>query len=209
MFLTHRIPLRTLVLPWILASLSTSGCASQAAQEIASSTPTLAFDSAGHNDEREVVRKMELVSDAFQEGEAIPERYTCDGENVSPQLAWRNPPAGSTHLVLTIEDPDAPGQTWVHWLVFNIPVGLGQLDAGAGSDPSLRGSGATGVNSWGETSYGGPCPPTGTHRYFIRLYAIDEALEFTSPPLSTQLHQAMSGHILAEASLLGIYSREE
>ncbi len=150
---------------------------------------------------------MELLSEAFQAGEAIPERYTCAGENISPQLAWLNPPEGSTYIVLTLDDPDAPGSTWVHWLAYNIPVGVGVLEAGVGSDPTLDGFGAFGLNSWGETSYGGPCPPTGTHRYFFRLYALDEALTLPSPPTMSQLQQAMIGHVLAEANLMGLFAR--
>jgi len=144
-----------------------------------------------------------LTSPAFGPGEWIPAKYTCDGQDVSPPLRWSEPPAGTRSFALIVDDPDAPRRTWTHWLLFNLPVEPQELAEGSGSPPGSR----TGRNSWGRPGYGGPCPPGGTHRYFFKLYALDTILTLAAGATREQLQQAMTGHILGQAELMGVYSR--
>ena len=146
---------------------------------------------------------FELTSSAFAHGERIPTRYTCQGHNISPPLQWRDPPSGTQSLALIMDDPDAPRGTWVHWILFNLPVML--LDLSERTD--LPADSQEGWNSWGRPGYGGPCPPSGTHRYFFKLYALDTKLKLSPHPDKAQLLQAMEGHILGQAELMGTYSR--
>ena len=148
-----------------------------------------------------------ITSSAFSEGEAIPNRYTCDGPDVSPDLAWSGIPEGAASLALICDDPDAPMGTWVHWVLFNIPAGADGLPAGIPSDAALENGARHGTNDFRRLGYGGPCPPGGTHRYFFKLYALDTMLELDSGITKGQLLEAMEGHILAEGQLMGIYSR--
>ncbi len=147
---------------------------------------------------------LELRSPAFTGGAAIPAVYTCSGADISPPLSWSEPPAGTQSLVLTLTDPDAPAGTWVHWLLYNLPPQQRGLPENLTRPPA--GSG-TGRNSWGRTAYGGPCPPSGTHRYVFRLFALDRRLDFARPPDAGRLRRAMRGHILEQAELLGRYHR--
>jgi hypothetical protein len=152
---------------------------------------------------------MTLFSENFAEGESIPPRFTCDGEDLSPQLGWEHVPAEASTFVLILDDPDAPSGTWTHWAVYNLPLEVVSLPAGAGSALGLSARGETGLNSWGDQTYGGPCPPSGTHRYFFRVYALDTPLAFSSPPTVAQIQAAMHGHVLAQASLMGFYARSD
>ncbi|HKY55007.1 MAG TPA: YbhB/YbcL family Raf kinase inhibitor-like protein [Anaerolineales bacterium] len=145
---------------------------------------------------------IQLTSDAFANGQSIPAKYTCKGKNISPALAWTEPPAGTQSLALIMDDPDAPSGTWVHWVLFNIPVGTRNLQEG------LSASGISiGKNSWGDMRYGGPCPPSGTHRYFFKLYALDSNLSLSPGATKDQLLKAMDGHILAQSELMGTFSK--
>ncbi len=147
---------------------------------------------------------FELTSTAFAAGEPIPAKYTCDGVNVSPPLAWSDPPAGTQSLALIMDDPDAPAGVWDHWLLFNIPADLRHLPERAGAPAGS----VDGKNSWGRTGYGGPCPPRGTHRYFFKLYALDTKLNLPAGANKIQLLRAMEGHVLAQAELMAVYSRK-
>ena len=147
---------------------------------------------------------FELTSTAFAAGEPIPAKYTCDGADISPPLAWSDPPQGTQSLALIMDDPDAPVGTWDHWILFNIPADTRDLPEQA-SPPS---GSVDGKNSWGRTGYGGPCPPRGTHRYFFKLYALDTPLNLPAGVDKAQLLQAMEGHILAQAELMGTYARQ-
>jgi hypothetical protein len=152
---------------------------------------------------------FELTSTAFEQGEPIPEKYSCDGEDISPPLAWGDPPAGTQSLALVMDDPDAPGGTWDHWILFNISPNLRELQenlpiTGKNVDPDAI---FVGNNSWGRAGYGGPCPPSGTHRYFFKLYALDTTINLLPGATKQQLLNAMDGHILAEAELMGTFSR--
>jgi Raf kinase inhibitor-like YbhB/YbcL family protein len=144
---------------------------------------------------------MALTSPSFNEGEAIPNKFTCDGEDISPELDWFGTPEGTVSLTLIMDDPDAPVGTWVHWVIFNMPMDLSGLREG------MTGVGLEGTNSWNRTGYGGPCPPSGTHRYFFTLYALDINLELDPGAVKEDLLAAMEGHILGQAELMGTYSR--
>jgi hypothetical protein len=144
--------------------------------------------------------KMRLTSSAFDQGEAIPRRFTCDGPDVSPPLALADVPDGTVSLVLIMDDPDAPGGTWDHWVAYDIPVRT-VFNADSGS------VGIAGRNSWGRTGYGGPCPPRGTHRYVFTAYALDTRLGFGPGADKARVLEALDGHVLAEARLMGRYER--
>jgi Raf kinase inhibitor-like YbhB/YbcL family protein len=150
---------------------------------------------------------LEITSSAFAEGEMIPSRYTCDGADLSPDLAWRGVPEAAQSLTLICDDPDAPGGTWVHWVLFNMPADTDGLPSGIPSDATLENGARHGTNDFRRLGYGGPCPPGGTHRYFFRLYALDIALDLESGIDPARLLEAMEGHILAEAQLMGKYKR--
>jgi hypothetical protein len=148
-----------------------------------------------------------LKSAAFSEGGWIPEKYTCDGDNVSPPLEWSGIPAGTATLALICDDPDAPMGTWVHWVVFNIPPETDGLPENVPPERELRQGGLQGINDFRKIGYGGPCPPGGTHRYFFKLYALDCRLDLPAGITKSQLMAAMEGHILDQAVLMGRYSR--
>jgi Raf kinase inhibitor-like YbhB/YbcL family protein len=149
---------------------------------------------------------MKLTSTAFTEGSMIPRKYTCDGQDMSPSLAWSDVPAGSKSLALICDDPDAPAGTWVHWVLFNLPPTLTGLPESVPSDKNPQG-GVHGTNSWKRLGYGGPCPPSGTHRYFFKLYALDSQLSLGNSATAKDVQTAMKGHVLAEAQLMGRYKR--
>ena len=151
------------------------------------------------------VRKMEkltVTSAACAEGSAIAVKYTCDGEDMSPPLIIGATPAGTRSLALIMDDPDAPGGTWVHWVAWNIPP-LTQEIPENGMPAVAR----QGHNDWKRNGYGGPCPPSGTHRYFFKLYALDTTLALASMATKADLEHAMQGHILAAGQLMGSYKR--
>jgi Raf kinase inhibitor-like YbhB/YbcL family protein len=151
---------------------------------------------------------FELKSSAFAFGETIPVKYTCDGEDISPPLAWGNPPRGTQSFALITDDPDAPVGTWDHWVLYNLPADARSLPEAVPSDAELNDGSQNGQNSWRRLGYGGPCPPGGTHRYFFRLYALDTTLDLESGADKKRLLEAMEGHVLAQAELMGVYSRE-
>jgi Raf kinase inhibitor-like YbhB/YbcL family protein len=152
----------------------------------------------------EVAMDTEFVvtSPAFEEGETIPARFTADGPDLSPELALENPPAGAISFALIMDDPDAPVGTWVHWVVWNLPGDTRTVPEG-----SLPLAAVEGRNSWGRTSYGGPAPPSGTHRYFFKVYALDSTPDLPPSTDAAGLETAVQNHVLAEASLMGTYSR--
>lgn len=156
------------------------------------------------------LRKMDfkIISSAFKEGELIPSKYTCDGENISPQLSWINAPAGTKSFALINDDPDAPIGDWVHWILYNIPVESKELVENSSKKKLLPVNTIEGNNDWGRIGYGGPCPPSGTHRYFFKIYALDVVLPVKQGTTKKQLLDAMKGHILATAQLIGKYKRK-
>ena len=150
---------------------------------------------------------MQLTSVAFEQGAGIPVRYTCDGENLSPPLAWTGVPPGTKTLALIADDPDAPMGTWVHWVVYNLPTATAGLPEGYAADPQRQDGTCQGVTDFRRTGYGGPCPPSGTHRYFFTLYALDTTCSLAPGATAKELETAMRGHILAQAQLMGTYRR--
>jgi Raf kinase inhibitor-like YbhB/YbcL family protein len=156
---------------------------------------------------KEVVIPFELTSPAFAAGQAIPAKYTCKGENVSPALSWGDPPDGTQTLVLIVDDPDAPGGTWVHWVMFNIPADVRDLSENFPGDATLPDGSVQGITDFGKPGYGGPCPPSGTHRYFFKLYALDTTLTLDAKTKKADLEAAMDGHILAQTELMGTFSK--
>jgi len=148
-----------------------------------------------------------LTSERFEAGKPIPEKYTCKGQNVSPSLAWFNNPVGVKSFALIMHDPDAPGGNWTHWVLYNIPAETISLPDVLPGQGGIAFSGDHGMNTAGNTYYEGPCPSTGTHRYFFTLYALDAALDFPASPDAATLTAAMQGHILAQAELMGTYAK--
>jgi len=154
------------------------------------------------------IAKLEITSPAFRDGEAIPQKYTCDGADVSPDLNWSAVPSGVTSMALIVDDPDAPGGTWVHWVLFNIPPETMSLPEGVLQASSVEGVGMQGRNGSGNTGYNGPCPPKGKpHHYYFKLYALDSTLDLKPGASKTELEKAMQGHILAEGQFVGTYGR--
>lgn len=157
------------------------------------------------------VMNLAVVSSAFKPDGNIPAKYTCDGADISPPLSWSGIPAGARSLVLIMDDPDAPDpaapkMTWVHWVLYNIPPETTQLPEGVKSSGLPKGT-REGLNDWQRTGYGGPCPPIGRHRYFLKLYALDVLLPDLHGPTKAELEKAMRGHILAQQELIGTYQR--
>ena len=150
---------------------------------------------------------MLLVSTAFNDGELMPKKHSGYGENVSPDLAWAQAPEGAKSYALICRDPDAPGGTFYHWVVFNIPDSVKQLPAGLGHASTLPFGGTQGTNSFGKVGYDGPKPPAGTHRYYFDLYALDGMLALDGKVTAGRLLEAVKGHVLVQASLMGKYAR--
>lgn len=154
---------------------------------------------------------MMLTSTVFFQGGDIPQRYTCDGQELSPPLVWSGLPAETQSLALIIDDPDAPDpdapkSTWVHWVLYNIPPSVSELPEGMPAR-ALPQEIRQGVNSWERTGYGGPCPPVGRHRYFHKIYALDTVLPDLGNPTKRRLEEAMEGHILDRAEMVVQYQR--
>jgi Raf kinase inhibitor-like YbhB/YbcL family protein len=160
----------------------------------------------------EPAASMKLTSTAFKHEASMPSRYTCDGGNVSPPLAWASAPAGTKSFALIVTDPDAPDPkapktTWVHWVLYDIPADTASLREAIPSKGLPAGT-LEGVSDWGRTGYGGPCPPIGRHRYVHTLYALDVVLRDLDKPTRARLLAAMEGHVLASAELIGTYQRQ-
>lgn len=152
-----------------------------------------------------------MTSTSFQHMGMIPVRHTCDGLELSPQLAWTGVPENAQSLVLMVDDPDAPDprapkMTWVHWVLYNMPASTCELPEGVVAVNLPTGT-LEGLNDWRRTGYGGPCPPVGQHRYFHKLFALDIRLSDLHRPEKKALSQAMRGHILASTELIGLYQR--
>jgi Raf kinase inhibitor-like YbhB/YbcL family protein len=167
-------------------------------------TAATATPSTGGN---QTTKTMTMTTTAFAQGAAIPLKYTCDGDSVSPPLQWDEPPAGTQSLAVIVDDPDAPAGMFVHWVIYGLPPTLRGLPEGVSVDAKPSTGGLNGNNGAGKSGYTGPCPPSGVHHYFFRLYALDAALDATPGWTKVQLLQAMEGHILAQAELMGTYSR--
>ena len=150
---------------------------------------------------------MELTSSAFDEGEMIPSKYTCDGADVSPPLRWGSLPDGTKSLALICDDPDAPMGTWVHWVYYDIPAKPIDLPENISPDDHPASGGVQGTNDFRRIGYGGPCPPGGTHRYYFKLYALDTFMNLSPGATKRQVLKAMENHIIGHAQLMGKYRR--
>jgi hypothetical protein len=152
--------------------------------------------------------RFQLSSPSFTDGQTIPTRHTCDGPDVSPPLAWGAPPPATKGFALVCDDPDAPMGTWVHWVIFNIPVAATSLPENVAKTGELPDGARQGTNSFRRVGYGGPCPPHGpAHRYYFKLFALSEALELPAGCTVRDLEKAMGGRVLASAQLMGRYAR--
>lgn len=164
------------------------------------------------NVEKDAPMTMNLTSDSFQNNGTVPVRHTCEGKDISPQLAWTGIPENAKSLVLIVDDPDAPDpaapqRTWVHWVLYNIPANATGLKEGVSGNDLPAGT-LQGNNDWKRTRYGGPCPPIGKHRYFFKLYALDTLLPDLKNPSKAAVEKAMQGHVLAQAELIGLYQKQ-
>lgn len=155
---------------------------------------------------------MMIQSSAFHHNGEIPVRHTCDGKDISPALSWTGVPAGAKSLALIVDDPDAPDpaapkRIWVHWVLYNMPASASGLPEGVAAGDLPAGT-LQGTNDWQRPGYGGPCPPIGSHRYFHKLFALDAVLPDLKHPTKAALEKAMRGHVIAQASLIGVYRRQ-
>lgn len=198
-------------------AFSFAACTSEVAPTDAPPEPTqpVSLEAADPDVEPEVTPTEEeatqmdfrLTSSAFQQEEPIPSIHSCDGDNISPRLTWTNPPGEPQSFALIFDDPDAPVGNWVHWVLFNLPPATRSLPEAVQPDATLNNGAVHGSNSWNSLGYGGPCPPGGEHRYFFKLYALDEVLDLEVGATKDQVLVAMEGHILAQTELMGTYSR--
>jgi hypothetical protein len=152
---------------------------------------------------------MIISSPAFDDGQPIPQKFTCQGDNFSPALSWSGIPTQTQSLALVIEDPDAPSGTFIHWIVYNMAPGLNGLPEKVPAAPQVAGIGAQGIGGSGRAGYGGPCPPAGKpHRYFFKLYALDLAPQLPPGLNAAGLKKQIAGHVLAQAQWMGTYQRQ-
>jgi Raf kinase inhibitor-like YbhB/YbcL family protein len=152
---------------------------------------------------------MKISAKDFENGSTIPIEYTCDGENISPELSWSGVPTGTKSMALIMDDPDAPRGTFVHMVMFNIPANISSLPKSLPEDDeNFKNGSHYGMNDFGRSGYGGPCPPSGTHRYFFRLYALDTVLDLESGAKRSKLDEHMVGHVLEYSKLVGLYKRQ-
>jgi Raf kinase inhibitor-like YbhB/YbcL family protein len=150
---------------------------------------------------------IKLTSSAFKEGQPIPATYTCKGVNISPPLEWSGMPKTARTIAIIADDPDAPSGTWVHWVLYNLPADNIGLVENLPPTESLKAGGFQGKNDSGRIGYDGPCPPSGTHRYFFKIYALDAELPLKAGATKAEVEKAMAGHIVAQGQLMGTYGR--
>ncbi|RKY25413.1 MAG: YbhB/YbcL family Raf kinase inhibitor-like protein [Planctomycetota bacterium] len=152
--------------------------------------------------------EIKIISSAFEDGGMIPAKYTCDGEDISPPLRWDVVPEGTQSIALICDDPDAPVGTFVHWVLFNLPADTKELAENFPADENLPNGAGQGITDFGRVGYGGPCPPSGTHRYFFKIYALDTKIDLPSRADKARLLKAMEGHIISRGQLIGKYKRQ-
>ena len=161
-----------------------------------------------YSKEKGVKMTIQISSPAFNEGQPIPKKHTCEGPDVSPVLKWTNAPEGTKSFALICDDPDAPMGTWVHWVIFNLPPETRGLSENISKKSVLENGAKQGVSDFKRPGYGGPCPPPGKpHRYLFKLYALDTMLDLKETATKKDLEKAMQGHILAQGELMGTYKR--
>lgn len=153
------------------------------------------------------VATIRVMSSAFEEGGMIPPQYACDGQDISPPLSWESVPEGTRSIALIADDPDAPRGTFVHWVLYDLPANTRELPENTPRDKTLPNGAKQGVNSTGRTGYMGPCPPSGTHRYFFKIYAMDAPTNLPPGKSKADLLKTMEGHILAQGQIMGTYRK--
>jgi Raf kinase inhibitor-like YbhB/YbcL family protein len=159
-------------------------------------------------EEVETMQNIMISTEAFREGDTIPPEYTCDGKDISPMLSWNGVPSNAKSIALIMDDPDAPGGTFVHWVFYNIPANVQNLSKGMPGNETLADGSLQGMTDFGRTGYGGPCPPPGKpHRYYFKIFALDTKLDLSSKAKKTDVERAMEGHVLARGELMGKYGR--
>ncbi|MHC5059759.1 MAG: YbhB/YbcL family Raf kinase inhibitor-like protein [Planctomycetota bacterium] len=151
--------------------------------------------------------ELEVTSPAFGDGEMVPATYTADGEDISPPLEWSTAPEGTKSIALISDDPDAPMGTWVHWVVYNMPPDTTSLDENVPPDETLPDGAQQGTTDFGRIGYGGPAPPSGTHRYYFKVYALDTKLDLPTGATKREVEDEMQGHVLTSGELMGKYAR--
>ena len=187
---------RSLPIGGVFLVLVLLGCASR--------QPTAQAPAPGPKEDKAAIK---LTSPAFKEGQAIPRTYTCDGVNVSPPLEWSGVPKTAKTVAIIADDPDAPAGTWVHWVLYNLPAeNIGVVENMPATE-NLAAGGFQGKNDFEKIGYGGPCPPSGTHRYFFKIYALDSELPLIAGATKAELVKAMEGHVVLEGQLMGTYKR--
>lgn len=149
---------------------------------------------------------FEITSSAFTQGQPIPIVYSGKGDDISPPLSWSGSPNGTKSFVLLVDDPDAPSKKWTHWVVYNIPETVHALPEAIPQEDTLADGTCQGISDFGTVGYGGPMPPSGTHRYFFKLYALDTMLSLPSSVNQSQVEKAMEGHVLAKTELMGTFT---
>jgi Raf kinase inhibitor-like YbhB/YbcL family protein len=149
-----------------------------------------------------------VTSPAFASMQAIPRKYTCDGEDLSPPLSWKNIPNNAKSIVLICDDPDAPAGDWVHWVCYDMPAATDSLPEAVPASDTLACGGKQGTTDFGKTGYGGPCPPGGTHRYFFKVFALDKMLNLPAGKNKKEIVRAIKGHVAAAGELVGTYTRK-
>jgi len=192
------------LVPLLLSTACASGDAIQIQETEPVQTAETEIESEQLTKEEDMMQPvMEITSPAFKNNGNIPAKYTCDGENINPLLEFKNIPQDTKSLALIVDDPDAPAKTWVHWVVWNIDPGTTRIPENA-----KIGDAVEGITDFGKPGYGGPCPPSGTHRYFFKLFALDTELDLDPSSGARDLANAMEGHIIESAELIGLYARK-
>lgn len=159
-------------------------------------------------EEKQDMEKISISIDGFNEGDMIPDKFTCEGKDVSPPISWTGIPGGTKSIALITDDPDAPGGTFVHWVLYNLPANILKLPESIPQDKTLADGSMQGMTDFGRPGYGGPCPPPGKpHRYYFKVYALDRKLDLQPLASKSQVENAMKGHILAQGELMGKYQR--
>ena len=201
--LLDRLLLRMKCLCPVVAVLALLACGGAAATPTPTATPPGAQATPSSP-----APALTLSSPAFSSGGPIPPRYTCDGQDISPALTWTEAPAGTQTFAVIMDDPDAPVGVWDHWIAFNLPASLLELTEAQPKGYPLTAGGVKGKNSWGDSGYGGPCPPSGpAHTYRFILYAVDRSLDLDAGASKKEVLDALEGHVLAESLLTGTYGR--
>ena len=158
--------------------------------------------------EDDYMEKISVLAEGFNEGDMIPDEFTCKSRDISPSISWKGIPDETKSITLIMDDPDAPGGTFVHWVIYNMPAKTRNLPKGMPHDKTLADGSMQGMTDFGQPGYGGPCPPSGkTHRYFFKVYALDMKINLPALASKSQVESAMKGHILAEGALMGTYRR--